>query len=49
MDSGVHFDGFAGEQQADIAVQVDLSRFGTLKSEGEEDKLHQQTQKRIMN
>lgn len=47
MDSSVHFDGFAGEQQADIAVQVDLSRFGTLKSEREEDELCQQTEKAI--
>lgn len=38
MDSGVHLDGFAGEKQADIAVQVDLPRFGTLKSESAEDK-----------
>lgn len=47
MDSSVHFDGFAGEEQADIAVQVDLSRFGTLKSERAEDKLCQQTEKTI--
>lgn len=32
MDSSVHFDGFAGEEQPDVAVQVDLPRFGTLKS-----------------
>lgn len=32
MHSSVHFDGFAGEEQADVAVQVDLPRFGTLKS-----------------
>lgn len=38
MDSGVHLDGFAGEKQADIAVQVDLPRFGTLESERAEDK-----------
>lgn len=38
MDSSVHLDRFTGKQQADITVQVDLSRFGTLKSERAEDK-----------
>lgn len=31
-DPCVHFDGFAGEQQPDIIVQVDLPRFGALES-----------------
>lgn len=31
-DPRVHFDGFAGEQQPDIVVQVYLSRFGALES-----------------
>lgn len=48
MDSSVPFEGFAGKQQAYIAVQVDLSRFGSLKSERVEDELCQQTEKPII-